>query len=531
MITELKNRLLLLDGEPTDVQFHVKLNKVLLKNVLSLDVGKSLSVGAQQVEVFSGKHPGDINVVINKIIAKFCATKILNITGMHINHKADQNDPTIVHIETIKSVLESKSMYLIVQYLKDFTRYGPDHDETTTNTVARISTNDDDDSEVVRKPFEMQLISNYEASGESDPILPRKLAKISIDNVGMKLKQKKKWGDDNFVALQISDFVIHVMEDNRISAKVYQIECIDGIKSSLWYKAMYTQNVEVYWLNGYLSIKFGRDINLNIDQNFLMFIDSYFDLESLETPGDLIDNPSIMGMPETETREPNKTPFQSIHISKTVFRLDFKPKQSNDFFEFVNFIPLRNAKVVFDEFYLFGIKSTNHLIQKVMMNFIANIGNVQGLIAGIKPLKPVAKILSNAQNVVVVPMNTKLDENFMKEFKSKMKKMVKNTTVEVLEVGSGFNVSLKGRPSIYADQPGSIQEGLSQAHIEFTEGIQTVVAFVKDTENFDLLSLPVAVVKPFTGSLSKIFLGICNQIDPERKKRMDAKYKSDNNKK
>ncbi len=68
-----------------------------------------------------------------------------------------------------------------------------------------------------------------------------------------------------------------------------------------------------------------------------------------------------------------------------------------------------------------------------MINLITNMRNVQGLIAGMKPIKPVAKILANAQNIIVLPINTKLDKNYISKISEQMKKLTTNATIEVLE--------------------------------------------------------------------------------------------------
>jgi hypothetical protein len=292
-------------------------------------------------------------------------------------------------------------------------------------------------------------------------------------------------------------------------------EVIDGLKVSLWNKAMYTSNLKVICIDDYLTIEASKDIHMNVDQNLLLYIGQLFDWDP-PSP-EKVAGPIVMKPP----------PFSSIHISNTTLRLNYKPKESGEFMEFVNFVPLRNAKIVFREFYMFNIKTMAELIQKMAVNLLANVHNIQGAIAGMKPVKPIAKILANAQNIVILPLNTKLDKNYIANIKKQLGEYATKTTIEVLELGGGMNVNLHNEStSIFANQPGGIKEGLLHARDEFSSGVNTVFAIVRNSEETDLLSLPIAIVKPFTGSFSRILLGICNQLDPERKKIMDAKYKT-----
>ena len=97
-----------------------------------------------------------------------------------------------------------------------------------------------------------------------------------------------------------------------------------------------TKDFRIICIDDYLSLEAQNDIYLNIDQNFITFMTQYFDWESHGKS------------PEKTSRNlPVAPPFSSIHISEMTFRLDYKPKQSTEFFEFVNFVPLRNPKILF----------------------------------------------------------------------------------------------------------------------------------------------------------------------------------------
>ena len=109
-----------------------------------------------------------------------------------------------------------------------------------------------------------------------------------------------------------------------------------------------------------------------------------------------------------------------------------------------------------------------------------------------------------------------------------IKNITRKTTVSVLEIGGSLQTAdyyqHPPNSSVFSNQPKNIKDGLSKGTRSFTDGMTTIVTFITD-ENADLFQLPSVLVKPFAGFLANTFLGVCNQIDPERYQRMQDKYK------
>lgn len=506
--------LITMDGDAPDCQINMKFKHILCENLIELyglDGMFRASLIGHGLEIFNTTN--SFNVTLQKSIVKFhtrddeiVPEKILGVSMVHVNHFTDGK--IRFSIGTLKGNLDAVHIKTITEHIAD-----------TVNANEKIIVQ----KQGYRKKgavSSFQLVDDYKGvqgrkcdnNTKNDAFL-----KGDIKTMCIQIKHKNKWDASNYAALKGTGVQIVLHSSNRMSIDLKNIEIIDGVRASLWNKAMYTNDIKIIRVDNYLSVEVPNDVFLNIDQNFLMFVEQLFEWDP-PSP-----DHSIAGLPPPVNRSA-KPPFSSMHISETTFRIDYKPKQTADFFEFVNFVPLRNAKVVFREFYMFNIRTFEELAQKITINLISNLRNIQGVVAGMKPIKPVAKILANAQNVVILPLNTKLDANYASKIKKQLGKIAKNTTVEVLELGCGLNVSLKNKTSVYANQPATIGEGITHAKREFKNGMNTVFAFVRNAEDLDVLSLPIAVVKPFTGSFSKLLLGICNQLDPDRKKRADAKY-------
>lgn len=524
------------EGEPEMIncKFNVKIQHIVCKNALVVPASDKLDrlilgLTGNALEVFNTSDA--INVVLHSAMLKIAEPEEINIlllSIVHVNYYILSNRVT-VSVNTAKATLDAVHAKAFSEFAQDFAK---SHEKIVISKQGNVDNNSGGSGSGSSKNMSFQLVKNYtdqtkntdqhhqQFDNDTTPV------QVKVNSWCIRLKNHQKWDKKNYVALKGESFEVYLHEAKRIEIRLPTFEIIDGINTSNWYKAMYTNGLRILCIDDYLSIDVPQDIVLNIDQNFLTFLTQYFDWD---TTGDDTTTNSPQRLPghhQNVIEPPMTPPFSSIHISEMTFRLDYKPKQGQDFLEFVNFAALRNAKIVFREFYMFNISTLNELAQKLMINLITNMRNVQGLIAGMKPIKPIAKILANAQNIVVLPINTKLDKDYISKISEQMKKLTTNTTIEVLEIGCGINVSLKNAPSIYSNQPRTVSEGLSQAKDEFKEGMDTVFAFVRNSEDVDLLTLPIAIVRPFTSSFSRLLMGMANHLDPERKKRMDAKYKT-----
>ena len=78
--------------------------------------------------------------------------------------------------------------------------------------------------------------------------------------------------------------------------------------------------------------------------------------------------------------------------------------------------------------------------------------------------------------------------------------------------------------SFYANQPLSTKDGFTEAGGEFVEGVQAIMDMISQNSKAGLLDIPLVMIRPFTNSISKVLLGILNEIDPERREIALNKY-------
>ena len=327
----------------------------------------------------------------------------------------------------------------------------------------------------------------------------------------------------------------------RIEFMIQSLEVKDGIQSSLWSKAVRTGDIKIIYIDRYLSLDFGKEIYLHIDQRFLEFvqlcINTYNRSYRLRFYPNIDDSTLLsnfgIGPNVTDTTNDNANdddstsipPFRSIHISKMIFNFDYKPQDGGGLVSFVNCDQIRGSKIVFNEFYLFQIKTWSILINQFVINLFSNIQNLQGIVSGIKPLRPIATILSSSKNLLILPVNNYIGKKRSESFTKQIKNILKDVTVEVLELGSAMHVNINKKESIYSNQPRNWKEGIDNGKKEFEDNCQTIIAFVQNSDDVDLVNLPIVMVRPITGFMSQFFQGLANQLKPSRKELMDNKYK------
>ena len=488
-------------SEPLDIRIYLKLNSISCDNIIEID-DKPFGCHIDAIEIFNTNQSLNITAEHLKCVLENYPILVLQLFHINLFDQTFKNRNFDIrwNISKLDCNLDSEDFKSILNFASTMMVLPASHKKK-------------------KNELQLNFVDNYEGDDEEDS--------ASISNEGIigdwNVTLRQNYESKNHIKFHGSGFNINFPSskeilDQRTMLTFPTFEIIDGVESSLWYKAFWTKNLSIVWLKDYLSVEAKNDLYLNIDQDFVNFIIQFFEWDVQQSF--MVDNP-----PTSPTTQ--KPPFSSIHISELTFRLDYKPKDdgAEEVFEFINFMALRNSKILFREFYMFNIRTIDDLIQSITLNLVANIQNIQGVIAGMKPVQPIAKILSGAKNVIILPLNTKLDKNFGHKLKLQLKKVMSDTAIEVLQVGCGLNISLDGKKSIYSNQPATIKQGFASAEKEFVGGMKTVFAFVKSGEDADILTLPMAVIKPFTGGLSQILLGICNQLDPSRKQRMDNKYK------
>ena len=298
------------------------------------------------------------------------------------------------------------------------------------------------------------------------------------------------------------------------------IQVIDRLTTSVWNKAIKIDDLYISYSSNLLSIASKKEISLNIDQDIIVFFSDFIP----ESDSDADD--------ETFDVVPDESRF-CVHISRIDIALNYKhkhtPRDSPFYWMTVlNFIPIRNSKIHIAEYDGFNIGSMNDFYTQYLSHTLKFVKkDLGGLIKGIKPIQPITNVIAGGCKMILIPVNV-VKGHSIKRLTQQIKNITRKTTVSVLEIGGSLQTAdyyqHPPNSSVFSNQPKNIKDGLSKGTRSFTDGMTTIVTFITD-ENADLFQLPSVLVKPFAGFLANTFLGVCNQIDPERYQRMQDKYK------
>jgi hypothetical protein len=401
--------------------------------------------------------------------------------------------------------------------------YNPDVHEETVNDIPMWNTLK---NEFMCNHLKVHILEDSESLGT----IP--LSEINHISIDLKYIRLFVFKEDNCT----QDGDSETKKGLRVELMIQSLEVKDGIQTSLWDKAVRTGDIKIIYIDRYLSLDFGKELFLHVDQRFLEFVQkvmtTYNKSYQLRFNPDMNDS-TLLGnfgigtnvSNDSMANANNRPPFKSIHISKMVFNFDYKSQDGKGIISFVNCDQLRGSKIVFNEFYLFQIKSWSTLMNQFVVNLFSNIQNLQGIVSGIKPLKPVANILASSKNLLILPINNHIGKKRSESFTKQIKNIVKDVTVEVLELGSAMHFNINKKESIYSNQPVNWKEGLNNGKKEFEDNCQTIIAFVQNSDDADLVNLPIVMIRPLTGFMSQFLQGLANQIKPSRKELMDNKYK------
>ncbi len=283
--------------------------------------------------------------------------------------------------------------------------------------------------------------------------------------------------------------------------------------------------------------------------------------------------------------------FQTFEIQQIPVKMDYQPQATDfqairdgNMAEVLNLLPIEGMEIVLKNVKLHAVEGVDGALVQCVSSWVENIYHEQlyQYLAGVDvpPLRSLSRLGQGAANLVLLPLRNyregrRLGHGAMNDIESFVHTTAVETmnTVSSLAAGtktllehlddivapretltekSTFNSSSvqhwKGNGqssdvSSHADQPQDLQEGLRQGyeslHKNLTIAKHVIVAVPvgeykrsgwKGAVKSVIRAVPVAVLRPVIGAteaVSRTAMGIRNAMDPEIKRDLDVKFKSE----
>ncbi|KAJ8098008.1 hypothetical protein POJ06DRAFT_270821 [Lipomyces tetrasporus] len=281
--------------------------------------------------------------------------------------------------------------------------------------------------------------------------------------------------------------------------------------------------------------------------------------------------------------------LQRVEFTEVKVKLDYKPKKvdyaglrSGHTTEFMNFFVLDEAKIILRGVVLYGVLGFPRLFQMLNDIWMPDIKSTQlgDVLAGVAPVRSLVKLGSGVRDLVVVPIREyKRDGRVVRSLQKGAIRFAQVTTNELVNLGAKLAVGtqnvlenaeslLVGQSSasttngetfrhvgddsesedeipkaisMYADQPYTVVQGLQRAYSSLNRNFGTAkdILVALPTEASDqggaqkaaiavARAAPVAVLRSMIGAteaVSSTLMGVNNQMDPQRRRNIEDKYK------
>ncbi|GAB1315154.1 autophagy-related protein 2 [Madurella fahalii] len=314
-------------------------------------------------------------------------------------------------------------------------------------------------------------------------------------------------------------------------------------------------------------------LRLHVDQDALDFITRFFEFKDDSMP---------------IHASPSDIPFmQRVEIKDIPVKLDFKPKRvdyaglrSGHTTEFMNFMILEDARMVLRHVILYGVSGFDRLgkqLNDVWMDDVKR-NQLPGVLAGLAPVRPLVNAGSGFRDLIEIPIREyRKDGRIVRSVRKGATAFAKTTGTEVVKLGAklaiGTQNALQGAEGLfvpnqagesssagaddweeteyggeghrkispYADQPLGIMQGVRDAYVSLArdlslarDAIIAVPAEVMESQSAQgaakavLKKAPTIIFRPAIGATKAIgqtLLGATNSLDPQNRRRMEAKYK------
>ncbi|KAK3358915.1 hypothetical protein B0T25DRAFT_79867 [Lasiosphaeria hispida] len=313
-------------------------------------------------------------------------------------------------------------------------------------------------------------------------------------------------------------------------------------------------------------------LRLHVDQDALDFITRFFEFKDDSVP---------------THASPSDIPFiQRAEINDVPVKLDFKPKRvdyaglrSGHTTEFMNFLILEDARMVLRHVILYGVSGFDRLGLQLNDIWTDNVKRTQlpGILAGLAPVRSLVNAGSGFRELVEIPIREyRKDGRIVRSIGKGAAAFAKTTGTEVVKLGAklaiGTQYALQGAEgmlvsnphgegtsagadeweedefredkkqiSLYADQPLGIIQGVRGAYASLArdlsmarDAIIAVPAEVMESQSAQgaakavLKRAPTIIFRPAIGATKAIgqtLLGATNSLDPQNRRRAEAKYK------
>jgi hypothetical protein len=341
--------------------------------------------------------------------------------------------------------------------------------------------------------LQLNIVNNYETYNQAKNQVKNQRIKIKFNNI----KWSFKYNND-IIDLIGTDWIFKLI-DNDYNIILSNLSFVDNISTSVWKNALWTENLNIKYSNKFLGISPKSVINFNIDNDILDMICKYINdfnqlgqldqLDQLDKSNDII--------------------LTCLEINDFEIFLNFKPKR-------IKLMPIRDTKLLFKGIHLYSISNNSKSIENIKKKILEewfNFNNIVNLFGGIKHIKPLTNISTVLINFFLIIFYPSHDSN--STFIKQIKQIFKVSLIELLQLGASLQLP-NNKISVYANQPISIKDGINQAYDEVVFGIK-----IENKLLNKIKMIPLGINRGF----SKILLGICNQLDPNRIKIMNNKYK------
>jgi len=281
--------------------------------------------------------------------------------------------------------------------------------------------------------------------------------------------------------------------------------------------------------------------------------------------------------------------FQTFELQQIPLKMDYQP-QNTDFqairdgnmTEVLNLLPIEGMEITLKNIKLHAVEGFDAALGQCASSWVDNIYHKQlyQYLAGVNipPLRSLSRLGQGAANLVLLPLRNYQDGRRIDHgIRNNVEDLAHTAAVETMNTVSSFAVGTKtllehlddivaprntamaenvlaprttfnargniqkARISSHANQPGDVNEGLTQAYeamhknLAIAKHVIVAVPVIeykrggwKGAIKSVIRAVPVAVLRPVIGAteaVSRTAMGVRNTLDPESKRDMDVKYK------
>lgn len=310
------------------------------------------------------------------------------------------------------------------------------------------------------------------------------LGQLSVRNINMQFIQET--GGPSCVNLEVDRLKMELSkETNKFLVRIPNLRIRDYVDGSVWSNIAVTKDIQVTFVGGTLDITTPHRMYLNLDKRALRFMNNY--------------------SKDTKIAQ-GKSMIRRIFTSHLEIIVSVKST-----------ISLKDSKITVTPMRIEG----PNLSEKIILKLLMDNDKLAILLEGIKPLRPFVKIIRDGIAIL------NIQDRSGRTVTERIQKFLHTSAAEILELGAEIGSlpeSERNKISFYANQPLNVKTGFTDAGKEFVTGIEAIMNLIKQKSKAGVLDIPLIMIRPFTNSISKVMLGVLNEMDPERREIALNKY-------